>query len=130
VNANNIIQQIRGMKGLVLEGNRTTIAIRFRDLITESLKAAGESTSGYMKWVENDAKLFIKACDLTHPPTRTDVDMSAPATLLAQFVDKWAAVDSVKVDDGEFQQMSQETFNVKSSLLQELKAVIDAGGPD
>lgn len=127
MNIGDIAQQIVRMKRLMPEVNRTTVAIRFKDLITETLKRAhGDDSEHVIKWLEEDAERFLGVCQLVAPREPVDIEMGADPSVLASFIDKWSAVDVYRVPDTEdWAPMSQETKNVVYTMLTDLRKVLD-----
>lgn len=123
MNINDLVDQIVRMKGLVLEVNRTTIAERFRNLITENLKTIyGNDHPRMIAWVETESANFMLACQLIAPRSPVSVDVDIAETALSSFIDKWSAVDTWRENDEDvWKGMSQETINVKSTMLRELQ---------
>lgn len=128
MNIQNIIEQIVRMKGLVLEVNRTTIAERFRNLITNSMKNLyGDDDEKTLNWVNNDADKFMDACQLIAPRAPVEVTAVAPGSVLAQLIDRWEAVDTWRTDEADdWKPMLQETLNVKATMLRELREILNA----
>lgn len=116
------------MKGLVLEVNRTTIAERFRNLITDSMKDMyGDDDERTLNWVNVDAEKFMDACQLLAPRVPVEVTTGVTAFALAQFIDKWERVDTWRVDnDDDWKLMSQEIVNVKGTMLRDLREILNA----
>jgi hypothetical protein len=123
VNVNDIAQQIIRMKGLMPEVNRTTVAIRFQTMITASMKSMfGDDDDRTLKWVNEDSKLFLQACQIVSPRAPIRVDTVAESSDLVKFIDKWESVDTWRLDDEcEWVLMSQETINVKATMLKDLR---------
>lgn len=115
------------MKGLVLEVNRTTIAERFRNLITNSMKNLyGDDDEKTLNWVNNDADKFMDSCQLIAPRAPVEATAVAPGTVLAQLIDRWEAVDTWRTDESDdWKPMLQETLNVKATMLRELRDILN-----
>jgi hypothetical protein len=128
MNAVDIIKQIRAMKGLMPEVNRATIAVRFRELIANTVKGVG--VEAVQHWASEGAPGFIKACELEAPPTPINID-STNMGGLSSFIDKWEAVDTWRVPDtdDEWAHMSQESFNIKATILRDLRRILDDSRP-
>lgn len=128
MNINDLVGQIVWMKGLILEVNRTTIAERFRNLITENLKANfGDDDPRTVAWLETESANFMLACQLIAPRNPVAISIDIAETALAAFIDKWSAVDTWREkDDEDWKVMSRETINVKSTMLRELQEVSNA----
>jgi len=128
LNIQDIIEQIVRMKGLVLEVNRTTIAERFRNLITDSMKKLyGDDDDKTLNWVTTDADKFMTACQLIAPRTPVEVTAVASGSELAQLIDRWEAVDTWRANEtDDWKSMSQETLNVKATMLRELRETLNA----
>ena len=101
------------------EVNRTTIAIRFQTMITESMKKMfGEDDERTQQWIDNDQEEFLSACQLVAPRAPIGTNVAAKSSALAQLIDKWEAVDTWRTDEkDEWRPMSQETMNVKAMVL-------------
>lgn len=132
MNINDLVGQIVRMKGLALEVNRTTIAERFRNLITANLKAIyGDDDPRTVAWLETESANFMLACQLIAPRAPLAVDIDITETALAEFIDKWSAVDTWREDDGDdWKVMSRETINVKATMLRELQEVANESSRD
>lgn len=132
MNINDLVDQIVRMKGLVLEVNRTTIAERFRNLITENLRANfGDDDPHTIAWLETESANFMLACHLIAPRAPLAVDIDIAETALAAFIDKWSAVDTWREnDDDDWKVMSRETINVKATMLRELQEVANESSGD
>lgn len=128
MNINDLVEQIVRMKGLVLEVNRTTIAERFRNLITENLRTIyGDDDPRTIAWIEEESANFMLACQLIAPRIPVEIDVDVAETALAIFIDKWSAVDTWREnDDDEWKVMSRETINVKATMLRELQEIANA----
>ena len=128
MNINDLVGQVVRMKGIVLEVNRTTIAERLRNLITENLKTNfGDDDPRTVAWLATESDNFMRACKLIAPRNPLAVDIDITETALAQFIDKWTAVDTWREnDDEEWKVMSRETINVKATMLRELQEVANA----
>ncbi len=125
MNINDLVGQIVRMKGLVLEVNRTTIAERFRNLITENLRTNfGYDDPRTLAWLATESATFMLACQLIAPRAPLAADIDITETALAVFIDKWSAVDTWREnDDEDWKVMSRETINVKATMLRELQEV-------
>lgn len=132
MNINDLVGQIVRMKGLVLEVNRTTIAERFRNLITENLRTMyGDDDPRMIVWVKEGEAHFMLACQLIAPRAPLAVNIDIAETDLAEFIDKWSAVDTWREnDDTKWQVMSRETINVKATMLRELQEVANESSRD
>lgn len=132
MNINDLVEQVVRMKGLVLEVNRTTIAERFRNLITENLKTNfGDDDPRTVAWLATESDNFMLACQLIAPRIPLAVDIDTTETALATFIDKWSAVDTWREDDNtEWKVMSRETINVKATMLRELQEVANESSRD
>ncbi len=128
MNANDIAHQILRMKGLMPEVNRTLVAERFANLITEAVKQAhGDDDDVTLKWLNEGIDGFNAECQLVAPRKPVDVDARAKSSLVAQLIDKWESVDTWKVSGTEeWGPMSQETINITAAMLTDLRKLIDA----
>ncbi len=131
MNVNDIVEQVVRMHGLMPEVNRTTVAIRFQTMITETMKTMfGDDDDRTLKWVNEDSNSFLEACRLQSPRAPIESGAAAPSSILAQFVDKWESVNTWRLDDtDEWKAMNQETINVKSTMLRDLREIINASQP-
>lgn len=129
MNIGDIISQVVRMKGLMPEVNRTTVAYRFQTMITETMKKMfGDDDDRTLNWINNDQTEFIKACQLVAPRAPVGTDVVATSSALSQFIDKWEAVDTWRTDENdEWRPMSQETINVKATMLRDIRKVIQRG---
>lgn len=115
------------MEKLVLEVNRTTIAERFKVLITDSMKTLyGDDDDRTLQWINTGSSQFMAACKLSSPREPVDVTADAPGSLLAQFVDKWESVDTWRQDEtDEWKPMTQESINIKATMLRDIREIIN-----
>jgi hypothetical protein len=128
MNANDIAHQVLRMKGLMPEVNRTLVADRFINLITESVKQVqGDDSEVTLTWINEGREGFRNACQLVAPRKPVDVNARAKSSLVAQLIDKWESVDTWRVNGTkEWGPMSQETINIKAAMLTDLRKLIDA----
>lgn len=126
MNVNDIVQQVVRMQGLMPEVNRTTVAVRFRDMITESMKCTlGDDDERTLNWVNVQSSEFMQACNLTAPRAPISSSITAPSSVLAGYIDRWESVDMWRQKDGEeWKPMSPETMNVKATMLHSLRELI------
>ena len=98
-------------------------------MITESMKSLfGDDDERTLSWIREDHEKFLAACQLVAPRAPIGSDVAASSAVLAQFIDKWEAVDTWRVNDqDEWKPMSQETVNVKATMLRDLREVIKHG---
>ena len=128
MNVTDIVLQIIRMKGLMLEVNRTTVAVRFRTLITNAMKKAhGDDHEKTLQWINVESHNFMSACKLTAPRAPIGPRVVADESDLAKLIDKWESVNLWRVEEeDEWQEMSKETLSVKSTLLQDLRDIAHA----
>ena len=128
MNANDIAEQVLRMRGLMPEVNRTLVAERFANLITDAVKAVhGDDSDITLAWLNEGREAFSDACQLVAPRQPVDVNARAKASLVAQLIDKWESVDTWRVNGTEeWGPMSQETINIKAAMLTDLRKLIDA----
>ena len=131
MNINDIVQQVVRMQGLMPEVNRTTIAVRFRDMVTATMKnMLGDDDERTLKWVNEQSSEFMQACKLTAPRAPIRFDIAAPSSTLASYIDNWESVDMWRLKDGEeWKPMSPETMNVKATMLHALREVVQQSKP-
>ena len=125
MNLDDIVGQIVRMQGLMPEVNRTTVAIRFQNMITDSMKTMfGDDDERTLKWVNEDAPRFLQACQLKSPRMPINFGVVADSSAIAKFVDKWESVNTWRLDDDDdWKPMSQETLNVKATMLRDLREI-------
>lgn len=131
MNINDIVQQVVRMQGLMPEVNRTTVAVRFRDMITATMKnMLGDDDERTLNWVNVQSSEFMTACKLTAPRAPIRFDVAAPSSALASYIDQWESVDMWRQKDGEeWKSMSPETMNVKATMLHALRESIQQSTP-
>ena len=127
MNVNDIVNQIVRMQGLMPEVNRTTVALRFQAMITETMKIMfGDDAERTQKWINEDSTRFLEACRLSSPRAPIESDVTASSSALAQFIEKWESVNSWRLNDNnDWRGMSQETINVKATMLRDLREIIN-----
>lgn len=127
MNVNDIVSQIVRMQGLMPEVNRTTVALRFQAIITEAMKTMfGEDAEQTQKWINEDSTRFLEACRLSSPRAPIESDITAPSSILAQFIDKWESVNTWRLSNNDdWKTMCQETINVKATMLRDLREIIN-----
>jgi len=127
MNINDIVNQIVRMQGLMPEVNRTTVALRFLAMITETMKTMfGDDAERTQKWINKESTRFLEACRLSSPRAPIESDITAPSSILAQFIDRWESVNTWRLSDSDdWTTMCQETINVKATMLRDLREIIN-----
>lgn len=123
MHANQVAEQIKSMKGLLPEPNRTVVAHRFMRLIGQEL-ADKNLTQALAYWQQRGALEFKQACELTAELPRVADTLQVDATALATFCNKWHAVEMYRPkgqDDADWIPISAEMNNLRQTMIAELE---------
>lgn len=123
MHARQIAEQIKSMKGLMDEANRTLIAHRFMRLIGDELKAHA-SFDALKDWQKGGAKIFMRLCELTAERPRVASTIQIDPSKLAAFCNKWNAVEMFRPKDEEeaaWKPITAEMNDLRQSMIRELE---------
>lgn len=110
------------MKGLVLETNRTLIAMRFSTLIYKSIKEKFGKGKESQQWADKGHLGFLRMCDVTPQAADIDPEIQVEGSELSQILDRWMRADKFRDSpDGEWKPIPQEAQNIIVTFINELR---------
>ncbi len=121
MHANQVAEQIKSMKGLMPEPNRTVVAHRFMRLIGQEL-ADKNLAQALAYWQQRGALEFRQQCELTAELPRVADTLQVDATALATFCNKWHAVERFRPQGAEeWSPISAEMNDLRQTMIAELE---------
>lgn len=129
MNLTELVMQVRAMKGLMPEPNRTVIAARLATMLTKSVEDRHGKTSAEIEaWNERGLPRFMTECRLTAPmPDAPLTDQTAVD--LAGFIKRWRMIDGWRPMDASegdhWRDFSEEQNLIRHTMLRELRLIME-----
>lgn len=127
MNLTNLVMQVRAMKGLMPEANRTLIAARLATMLTKHIEETHGKTSAELEaWTDRGAPRFLRECRLTvlKVPDKPLVETSVVD--LQGFIKRWQMIDGWRRDENEdWQNFTEEQNLIRHTMLRELRLLLD-----
>lgn len=122
-----IVGQIKAMKGLMPEANRTLIAGRFVAAITKTIEDnLGTTSEAAGAWHSKGIEAFLNACQLTEPLPEHPI-MDPAAINVDGFISRWQKINGWRPkdaeNDDEWRDFTDEQNLIRNTILMELDMV-------
>jgi len=119
MNVLRIAEQVKNMKGLIPEPNRTLVAYRFMKIIGEEYRETDRKA--WKIWQNGGQAGFLKNCALTDGVPRVEETFDISVSDLADFINRWSnAVAFKREEDDESEPLSADMNSLRQTMINEL----------
>lgn len=123
MDANDISKEVFAMKGLVLESNRTIIALRFADLIQRTVAGLyGNESDEAKHWNTTGRYQFLGECGVENTLGMIDPNITVPGNELSQILDTWMRCSKYRDSpEGDWKEIPPDAQNILVTFINQLR---------